>query len=383
MGLEFLFLLLPLAALSGWWIGQRQKGEGKEYEQPELSTEYFAGLNYLLNEQQDKAIEVFIRMLDVDSDTVETHLTLAKLFRKRGEVERSIRIHQNLIARPTLARKQRDEALFELGRDYMAAGLLDRAESLFSQLVSGRDYAKMALEQLLDIFQQEKDWGHAIQIARRLAQVSGVNQSKIIAHFYCEQAELCYTERNISHAKKLLKKAVSDDRNSVRATMLEARFEIEANSYRSAIRILKRIEQQSPDFLSEIIEPLTLCYQALGKLPEMKDYLMHLQQVHGHISIVMVLSNLIAKEQGENEAVLYIDNYLQNTPSIKGLIGLIKFKLNQTVGSEHESFLQLEQLTSSLLVDKPAYECGHCGFSGKTMHWQCPGCKQWNSVKPI
>lgn len=383
MGLELLFLLLPFAALSGWWIGRRQKQGNNEYEQPEFSTEYFTGLNYLLNEQQDKAIEVFIRMLDVDSDTVETHLTLAKLFRKRGEVERSIRIHQNLIARPTLVRKQRDEALFELGRDYMAAGLLDRAESLFSQLVSGPDYAKMALEQLLDIFQQEKDWEHAIQIARRLTQVFGVNKSEIIAHFYCEQAEICCAEGNVSQAKKLLKKAIADDRNSVRATLLEARFEIEAGSYKSAIRILKRVEQQSPEFLSEIIEPLEICYQTLGKLPEMKTYLMHLQLAHGHVSTIMALSNLIAKQQSEDEAVLYITDYLQKTPSIKGLNTLIEFKLNQSVGVEHESFHQLKQLTASLLLDKPAYECSHCGFSGQTMHWQCPGCKQWGSVKPI
>ena len=188
MMLELLWLLLPLAAASGWLAARRGVRGTKAQLMPELSSDYFQGLNYLLNEQPDKAIEVFVRMLEVNSDTVETHLALGNLFRRRGEVDRAIHIHQNLIARPTLKPEQRTQALMELGQDYMRAGLLDRAESLFEELVQVDAHTAAALQQLLVIYQQEKDWDRAIQTARRLGVVSGRNMAPVIAQYYCELA---------------------------------------------------------------------------------------------------------------------------------------------------------------------------------------------------
>ncbi len=180
--------LLPVAAFSGWLYGRRCNSPSGTAYNDRLHPEYFKGLNYVLNEQPDKAIEVFVKMLEVDSETVETHLALGNLFRRRGEVDRAIRIHQNLIARPNLNREQRSLALLELGMDYMRSGLFDRAESLFIELVEIDLYTVAAFTELLDIYQQEKDWGNAIKMARRLELSSGRSLKKNIAHFYCEQA---------------------------------------------------------------------------------------------------------------------------------------------------------------------------------------------------
>ena len=189
MGIEVLFLLLPLAVLSGWWIGRKSVIKSHVGSPIGIPSDYLKGLNFLLNEQPDKAIEIFIQLLEVNTDTVETHLALGSLFRRRGEVDRAIRIHQNLIARPTLNQEQRAQALYDLGQDYMRAGLFDRAETLFSELIDSGPHTESALRQLIDIYQQEKDWAKAIETARRVELKTGTKLSGLIAHYYCEQAE--------------------------------------------------------------------------------------------------------------------------------------------------------------------------------------------------
>lgn len=198
---ETLFLLLPVAALSGWIMGRRPFSK-KDSRCADIPLDYLKGLNLLLDEQPDKAIDLFIQMLEVNNDTVETHLALGSLFRRRGEVDRAIRIHQNLIARPTLLPAQRAHALFELGQDYMKAGLFDRAETLFGELVESIPHSEQALEYLLDIYQQEKDWANAIKIAQRIGVKTGKTFAPLISHFYCEQAEVAYKQGEPARATK-------------------------------------------------------------------------------------------------------------------------------------------------------------------------------------
>ena len=196
---ELLWLLLPVAALSGW-IAARRSAPSAAPQKP-LPSQYFQGINYLLNEQPDKAIEVFTRLVEVDSDTVETHLALGSLFRRRGEVDRASRIHQNLIARPTLSRDQRAYAMLELGEDFMRAGLLDRAEHLFEQVAEVDTYVVPALRQLLTVYQQEKEWDRAISAALRLEASGAKSMRPLVAQFYCEQAEIGRERGSCSSAR--------------------------------------------------------------------------------------------------------------------------------------------------------------------------------------
>ena len=177
------WLLLPLAAGASWWAARRGIARVSGAQVDRLRSTYFRGLNYLLNEQPDKAIEVFLQIAEVDSNTIETHLALGNLFRRRGEVDRAIRVHQNLVARPTLNAEQKTSALLELGEDYMRAGLLDRAETLFTDLVGIDARAPSALRHLISIYQQERDWHKAIDHARRLEQATGESQGRMIAQY--------------------------------------------------------------------------------------------------------------------------------------------------------------------------------------------------------
>ncbi|MFO7603338.1 MAG: lipopolysaccharide assembly protein LapB [Gammaproteobacteria bacterium] len=381
--LTLLFLLLPLAVYSGWRAGRKQPPVSKEKSLCEIPADYLKGLNYLLNEQPDKAIEVFIQMLEVDSETVETHLALGSLFRRRGEVDRAIRIHQNLIARPTLTQSQRTQALYELGEDYMRAGLLDRAEALFKELIDSAPQSVVALRQLIDIYQQEKDWDKAIDMARLLAMRTGEDMQSIIAQFYCEMAEAAFQRGETGSAQKWLKRALASDRSCVRASMLEGQNEQRNGNDKAALKAYLRIEQQDADYLPEVITQILECYQALGRMGEAKLYLRQLIRNYGSITIMLALAELVQKEDGDEAAIEFITNHLHQRPSVRGMDRLINLNLAHVKDTVRDKLLVLKEVTSQLLVNKPVYKCRGCGFSGKSMHWQCPSCRQWNTVKPI
>lgn len=383
MMLELLWLLLPLAAASGWLAARRGVRGTKAQLMPELSSDYFQGLNYLLNEQPDKAIEVFVRMLEVNSDTVETHLALGNLFRRRGEVDRAIHIHQNLIARPTLKPEQRTQALMELGQDYMRAGLLDRAESLFEELVQVDAHTAAALQQLLVIYQQEKDWDRAIQTARRLGVVSGRNMAPVIAQYYCELAAESSAKGDQAASQQLLRRALSQDKKCVRANILQGELACSADDCKTAIRAYRNVEAQDIDFLPEVIRPLYDCYEKIGKLDELMQFLETVLHKYSGVSPVLALAELVTKTQGEDKGLAFMTEQLRRRPSLRGLARLITMNLDTAEGEARENLLILKGLTDQLLEDKPVYRCHECGFNGKALHWQCPSCKEWNTVKPI
>lgn len=383
MLLETLFLLLPVATVSGWVAGRRSKPDNLDKSRSSISPIYLQGLNYLLNEQPDKAIDVFIQILEVDSDTIETHLALGSLFRRRGEVDRAIRIHQNLIARPSLTKEQRSQALFELGQDYLKAGLLDRAETLFSDLIASAPHTEVALNYLIDIYQQERDWEKAIETARRIEVKTGHKQNSRVAHYYCELADQAIRNGDKSRAQKLVKKALTTNKNSVRASLLEGKLEIQNGNDKAAIKSLRRIEQQDITYLSEAIPLLVECYQRQERMDELMDYLEQLMSQQQALSAVLVLSEQIQKKQGENEAVRFITESLKKHPSIKLLDKLIDLNITQTTEPVRDKLQILKEVTSKLLANIPVYQCHVCGFSSKQLYWQCPGCRTWESLKPI
>lgn len=380
---EVLFLLLPIAAFSGWWMAYKKYKRNSARPCDDLPSKYITGLNYLLNEQPDKAIDLFIQMLEVDTETVETHLALGSLFRKRGEVDRAIRIHQNLIARPTLTKQQRAHALYELAQDYMSAGLLDRSEALFSDLAEDEIHSSSALQQLIDIYQQEKEWDKAIIVVQKLAVKTNQNFNPLVAHYYCELAEKAYSDGERGKALKLVKRALATDKDCARASILEGDIEKDNGNYKTAIKAYKRIEQQDAEYLPEVITPLLNCYRALGKDSEYIVYLQEILNKHDSISIMLLISDLIKKQEGEKSAAEFIVDFLEHRPSVRGMDRLIDLNIEQAKDSTREKLQILKNVTSQILENNPVYQCQSCGFHAKAMHWQCPSCKQWSTIKPI
>ena len=386
IGLEVLWLLLPVAAGTGWLAARgATRRTTRKREGGGLRSDYFQGINYLLNEQPDKAIEVFIKLIEVDSETVETHLALGNLYRRRGDVDRAIRIHQNLIARESLSISQRSEALLELGQDYMSAGLLDRAEDLFSELAEDATYRVQALRQLIDIYEQEKDWPKAIASARKLEKATGNQLGWIIAHYCCEQANRHCREGDLEHALEHVQQARNMHAACVRASLLEADIHADRDEHERAIRSLQRVEEQDPDFLPETVDRLHRSFRALDRMDALDDYLSKLMKRYGWTSVTLTLADIKRESGGCREAIRFVTERLRQRASVRGLDRLLDLEIEDQSGSgsTSEHLEILKGLTAELLFERPVYKCRHCGFPAKSLHWQCPSCKHWTSIRPI
>jgi lipopolysaccharide biosynthesis regulator YciM len=378
---SLLLLLLPIAAASGWYAAKRSASPFKE--NTSVTQHYLAGIHYLLNEQPDKAVDTFIKMLEVDDETVETHLALGTLFRRRGEVDRAIRIHQNLIARPQLPRAQRLQALLALGEDYLKAGVLDRAERLFLEIIENdAEYKLVALTHLLSIYQQEKRWELAISVASKLLSYDS-NLRASIAHYYCELAQMAQANQQAEQVSRYLKQAVESDPGCARATLMYGDVEYNAGRYQNALDYYQAIKIQAPEYLPEVLPRLILSFEKLNQQTELTHYLQSVLSEYSHSSLVLIIAKRIQQHYGVQTALDFVANYLQKKPSLQGLQYLISLYLLSPDHVFKNNLLLLQEVTTQLLQTKPQYQCMHCGFISKVLHWLCPGCKQWSTIKCV
>lgn len=376
-------LLIPGALATGVLLGRRGgeiKGGAKISR---LSNTYFRGLNYLLNEQQDKALEIFLQIAEVDKDTVETQFALGHLFRRRGEVDRAIRLHQNLVARTGLSEEQKTRAALELGEDYMRAGLLDRAETLFNDLVQMGVHAPKALQQLISIYQFERDWEQAIAHAIKYEQISGEAMGESIAHYYCELAQKSIHESNLIKARDLIAQAYSADSQCVRAGMLEGKLYLLEQNDAGAIRAYERVARHDVDFLPEILPQLMECYARRDELLRARGFLEEVIEQYAGVTPLLALAELIEKDDGPSASQTFLAKQLLQRPSVRGEAVLLEKAMEHAVIDPNETIKIVKQITDQLLVRSANYRCTNCGFGARAHHWQCPSCKQWGSVKPL
>ncbi|MEN8174342.1 MAG: lipopolysaccharide assembly protein LapB [Pseudomonadota bacterium] len=380
---EFFAILLPVAAASGWWAAKRSLGTTRVGARPyDVDPAYFRGLNYLVNEQPDKAIDIFVRMLEVNSETVELHLTLGNLFRRRGEVDRAIRIHQNLIARPTLSRPQRAQALLELGRDYLRAGLLDRAEGLFNELVELGQQVRPALKNLIVVYQHEKDWEKCLEASRKLVELGDRAQRREQAHYYCELAEEAIGAANTGQAADLLEKARATDPTGPRPLLMQAELARSTAHYDEAIGLYQRVGAQQPIYADEVVEPLARCFEALGQFEQWQLYLREQYERRPSLPVMLAIAEDIQRDDGDAAALVFVSRHLEASPSLRGLERLIDLRLGELGAGRAEFVALLHDLVGRLAAGIPSYRCHRCGFSARTLHWQCPGCRGWGTMHP-
>lgn len=375
-------LFVPLAALAGWIIGRRG-GQRHGFSQvSRLSSTYFRGLNYLLNEQPDKAIELFLHIAELDKETFETQVALGHLFRRRGEVDRAIRLHQGLVQRSDLSDQQRVQALLALGEDYMRSGLLDRAETVFGDLAKIDQRAPQALKHLIGIYQAERDWAKAIENAARYEEVTGEPMGKLISQFECELAERYRTADQPEDARAAVARAYQADAKSVRAGLIEGKIESEAGNYEAAIRAFERAARHDPEFLPELMASLLAAYREVGDLSGARAFLSEMCEHYRGISPVLALTKLVEAQDGVPAARAYLARQLKDRPSVRGEAALIDLTLAEGADST-ATLSDLKHITDQLLVRNPSYRCNRCGFGARTHHWQCPSCKEWGSIKPL
>jgi len=350
---------------------------------PNPQGHYWLGLNYLLSEQPDKAMDALIKAIEIDSSTIETHLALGVLFRKHGEVERAIRLHQNLAARPQLTRVQRVETLLELGKDYLSAGMLDRAEGLFLEVIQLKSGVETALQHLLQIYQQEKSWHKAIATAERLFSQKSQHYIRVtLGHYHCELAELAIQKGSIFEAQHYIKQAINIDPNSVRANLLLAKLHENLQNYKAALQAYKCIEHQDPLFIGEAIPGLLSCYRQLKAERAGYEYIRSCYDKYQQVSLLLAMVNYLQGQNNPELACQALYGHLQRHPSFTLISEVLKLKLSQEV-SRDPDFSNLLEVMAKLRVKQPNYRCEKCGFASKTLLWLCPSCRVWNTIKPI
>ena len=381
---EYLAFLLPVAAASGWWAATKHNSRrGVDCSDNPLNKAYFRGLNYLLDEKPDKAIDVFVDILKPDCEVFETHIALGSLYRRRGEVERAIDIHTKLSEKTTLTPPQRALTMLELATDFMLAGLFGRSKELFGKLLDDPFYKEKSLQSLLSIVQQEKDWPSAISYVRELAKLDAVKKGESVAQFYCEMAEESIKNGQDDEVLRYLEQARVNDHACVRATLMKAQYLIGKGEYRSALSALKKVERQNSKFIPETIEPITECYMQLGEDQDNIEYLLGLYKRFQLESAARVISKRIRANEGSIEAIRFFSEAIQMSPSAKGLHHLIVlFNSNDSVACSVELPL-LEDLSFKLAKQSVSYQCSHCGFTCTELHWCCPGCHYWETIKPV
>lgn len=382
--LELLFLLLPVAAAYGWYMGRRSAQQDKQQEANRLSREYVAGVNFLLSNQQDKAVDLFLDMLKEDSTTVEAHLTLGNLFRSRGEVDRAIRIHQALMESASLTFEQRLLAVQQLGRDYMAAGMYDRAEDMFGQLVGEEDFRISALQQLLVIHQATSDWLKAIDVAEKLVKLGKDKQRIEIAHFYCELALQAMGSDDLDKAMSLLKRAAAADKQCARVSIMLGRIYMAQTEYAKAVESLQRVLSQDKELVSETLPMLHECYQHLENQQDWAEFLKRCVEENTGATAELMLAEIIEQHEGRDVVQVYINRQLQRHPTMRVFYRLMDYHLADAEdGRAKESLLLLRDMVGEQIRTKPRYRCHKCGFTAHSLYWHCPSCRAWASVKPI
>jgi lipopolysaccharide biosynthesis regulator YciM len=382
-------LAIPIFFALGW-VAARIDIKHLLQESRALPKSYFEGLNFLLNEQPDQAIESFIEASRVDPETIELHFALGSLFRRRGETDRAIRVHQNLVDRDGLSSDQRLYALAELGQDYLKAGLLDRAEEIFLKL-KGSPRDEEALGNLLEIYQQEKEWAKAIAIAEAMPEHADHLWQKEIAEFRCEMAMLAMADERHDDAQKLLDEAIASHRKCVRATMLLGDLALKVGTSAgttseqpklAAIDYWRRIEQQNPVYLALVAEKLMQAHRDAGRAPQGLALLRGYLERYPSLDLLDSVYQAEMDSVGPEGAYTLVRDELRRNPTLLGLDKLLEAQLMAAPPEKRPDLELIKNLIHSHTRRVARYRCDACGFKARQFYWRCPACGGWETYPP-
>lgn len=370
-------LLIPVFFGLGW-AAARVDIRQVVQESRALPRSYFQGLNFLLNEQPDKAIDSFLEVAKIDPQTVELHFALGNLFRRRGETERAIRMHQNLIERADLDDGFRLHALSELGQDYLKAGLLDRAEDIFNKLI-GTTFEEEAKRNLLEIYQVEKEWAKAIEIAKELPDVAS---QRDIAEYYCELAANEIMRSRPDGAREYLESAVQQNRKCVRASLLQGDLLLQEGRAQDAISAWQRIEQQDPAYLALVAQRLLESYRKLDRRDEGIALLRGYLERYPSLDLLDVVYQLVLESEGNESAYRLVRDELQRNPTLLGLEKLMSARLPLATPETRPDIELAKTIVQSYTKRLSRYQCDNCGFKARQFYWRCPACGGWETYPP-
>ncbi len=382
MELELWWLLpVPAVFFALGWIAARIDIKHLLRESRALPLSYFRGLNFLLNEQPDKAIESFIEVVKVDPQTIELHFALGALFRRQGEIDRAIRMHQNLLDRPDLPADRRTMATHELAQDFHRAGLLDRAEELFTRL-DGTTFETSALSHLITIYETEKDWSKAIAATQKMEALAKQPFFKEIAQYRCEVAQAALLRGDVLAAQRELESALGAYRGCTRATLLVGDVELQQGRPAEAIAAWQRIESQNPAFMALAADRIADAYRKLGQLGQGIRVLRSYQTQYPSLDLLNALFTLVLEHEGPESAAALIKDELGKNPTLLGLDRLLEAQLRGAPPERRHDIELVKGLVAQHIKRLGMYKCDQCGFRAKQYYWRCPGCLRWETYSP-
>jgi len=382
--IELLFLLLPVAMAYGWFMGRNSIKQKDQTIKQDLSIKYSTGLNYLLSNQKDKAIDSLLDALKVEDDSVEAHFAMANLFRKRGELDRALKVHEHLVRHGNLPTKDKQQAVFELGKDFLSAGLYDRAEKMFNKLLKSPDYGLKSLAYLLQIFQSTKDWQQGISHKKLIIKFNDKRLLHTLANFYCEQATSAFEQDKFIEVLELLEQALKLDPNSCRANWLMAKIYENHKQCELACKCYQDIYQQDKEFFPDVIEQMHQCYLHLDASDEFFRFIKKVYDETASSSALISYLSYVEEKHGKKKAKEFMLSALKRRPTIRGFKHFVKMQKNQTDDVDNNTSLDLiTELISEYLKVKHRYSCRNCGFNSSTHYWSCPSCHEWEQLKPV
>lgn len=380
---EILFLLLPIAFYSGWHAA-RKRYKGRQEKRKEISVRFVRGINYLLSEEPDKALDVFLNYPEIDEYTANTFLLLGNLFRNRGEINRALRIHQNLVARSDLSKTQRLSAMLALGEDFFAAGILDRAESVFTELLKDDPKHADACEPLRNIYEQLHEWDKAIEIAQCAQQRSKTDRSRLIAHYYCELATQELQKQNLFKAEETIKKAAKAYPGSARVQVLKGDLAYARNQRNEALEIYQQAISQDSRLLGMLFNQLLNNFNQQKELEGLYTFIQQTYTKTRDTRLFGYLVQLAYKLGKLKEMRAEVGEHLsKGKPTLNTLANSTEV-LASLWKEEGTCELGLVQTALQRLVaSQPDFQCSHCGYKMHGYLWRCPACHQWDSVSNV
>jgi lipopolysaccharide biosynthesis regulator YciM len=377
---EAWWLLIPLACFALGWFAARVDIRYVLRDARALPSAYFRGLNFLLREQHDKAVESFVDVSRRDPHALDLQLALGSLFRRQGRLGEATSIHQSLVDRHDLPREKRELAQFELAQDFHAAGLFDRAETVYEQL-TGSAYEAEAVTRLASVLEQEKSWEKAIAARERIQRLSGEPQGRFIAQYHCELAESALVADDQPGAKAHLAHALESNRNNSRAQLIAFRAAMKRDDLTGAENALAEMQRTRPELLVLIAEDIVSLFEKLGKPGAAVEQLALAQR---DTPSTLGLSRLIdasTKLEGRDRALSRLKQELADQPSVREAARLLELESRNCEEGAAQTMNEVAQLLHRATDRIPGFHCGHCGFRAPRYYWKCPGCNEWDSFR--
>ena len=366
-----------------WDLRLENRMDERERMRQQRST--FKGLSLLLNEQPDQAIETLVKIAQLDPETVELHFSLGNLFRRRGETERAIKVHQHLANRDDLKPRDRDHATYELGRDFLRAGLLDRAEASLNRVGEGK-FAVPAKESLLEMYQVERDWKKAIIAAHELETLQGKSHQTEIAQFHCELGQEALHRKDLQDAEHSIQRALQAVPNHARALILQGDYLMATERPAQAIEAWSIIANLHPAYMHLLADRWMLAHTELGRADEGLDRLCGLLKTQASGELLDITHKHLMKIRGPQAANVMLSEVIQHSPSLSALSKLAETRLAiEANGAHPERVIELQSILNILrqrTTSLARYTCGNCGFRARRFYWQCPGCNNWEAYSP-